>query len=940
MTTEKLNVLRFNKMPLLFLVVVSLSISSCSTVRNAWTDFNAYFNTYYNAQNYFDRGVRQVEDQEVDYNPERPIRVHPTPAEVAQSDFEEAIERAVDIIYMHEDSRWVDNAVELIGKAYYYQHDFYSGAQNFDEIYNNAIDETRRQNAIMWRGKIYMEMEEYGAGISYLYNHLNSGEFDWDSQIEAETKLVLAQLYTYTEDWEEAKVYLQDGLQDISDRELRFRGWFLLGQVHEILGDYNNAIQAFEQAMDRRNEEFELLYYANLKKGEMMRNAGLHQEAYDHFHEMSRNDNFFEYLGDIEFHKANTLHQAGDIEEALDFYEVTLRQEVNPPSRRVNSRIYYNMAEIYRDHLLDYKMAAAYYDSSLTAMPDIEQMPKDFDVELMAESFGDYADLKTEVARMDSLLWLGTLDDEEFEAVIEEVREEKIREMEEEMRGQETATDVVVDEQDLEETDEIEDHGDSGFLNHLDRERSNRASQQFTAYWGNRPLVDDWRRGDAVRMAVQEGDTEEEVEEDEVIVDPEDADEEMAMQQVTVDIADVPFEEEDQVQMQKDLASASYEIGNVFFMSLDMPDSAAANYERIIENYPESDLVQQALYSLAEVYLSMDDTLMARDYAERLIDEHPGSMYAQRASERLDIPISDDALADTAVEDTTQKAWDELQEEFEDHYSQEYAEELRQFAYNYPDSEQAPLALYHASMAYINIAKEDTLFADLQKTKNSKQAEWEKEKANLESKRDSAKVILADTTDKTLSEDDEKYWKQWADTTFSEPDLSEYDPYKNAYWDSVRVVVANIQENYSDFTFNERLERIQDEIGKPDEPEPEEEEAEEPESEAREEELDYASCEELDREPEVLGGTDQFLRESEFQDTVNQMMLSGEFDITVIFDEEGNVIEVVYTEEDDPLGFMEELEEAILEYMQLSPPRIDEMEMKAKCTITMDLQYD
>lgn len=938
MTAEESKDLRFTRMPLLLLVVLMLGLSSCSTVRNAWTDFNAYFNTYYNAQNYFERGVRQVENQQVDYNPERPIRIHPTPAEVAQSEFEEAIARAVDIIHMHEDSRWVDNAVELIGKAYYYQHDFYSGAQNFDEIYNNAIDQTRRQNAVMWRGKIFLEMEEYGAGISYLYNHLNSGEFEWDPEIRAETKFVLAQLYTYTEDWEEARVYLEEGLQDISDRELRFRGWFLLGQVYEIQGDYNNAIYAFERAMNRRNEEFELLYYAHIKKGEMLRNAGMHQQAYDHFHDMSRNDNFFEYLGDIEFHKAKTLHMAGDIDEALDFYKVTLRQEINPPSRKVNSQIYYNIAEIYRDYHLDYATASAYYDSSLTAMPGIEQMPKDFDVELMAESFGEYAELKSETARLDSLLWLGSLDEEEFDAIIDEIRQEKIREMEEEMRAQESGTDVVVDQQDMEETDQIEDHGDSGFLNHLDRERSNRASQQFSAYWGNRPLVDDWRRADAVRLAVREREEEieEDVDEEELVLDPDDADEQMAMQQVTVDISEVPFEEEERTQMEKDLASASYEIGNVFFMSLDMPDSAAANYERIIENYPESDLVPQALYSLSEVYLSFQDSVIAREYGQQLVDDYPTTIYAERVSERLDIPIPEEALADTS-EDTTYVAWRQLQEEFDDQHSQEYAEELRQFAYNHPEAEQAPLALYHASMAYINIAKEDTSYAELQKTRTSKKAEWEEEKAYLESKRDSAQVLL-ESEDTTLTDDEKSYWQAWADTTISEPDLSEYDPYKNAYWDSVRVVLAELQQEYTDFTFNERLGRIQEEIGKPEEPEPEEDP--EADAEARDEDLEYAECEELDRSPEILGGTDDFLYQSGFQETVDQMMLSGEFDVTVIFDEQGTVLEVVYTEEDDPLGFMEELETAILDHMQLSPPRIDSMETKAKCTLTLELQYN
>lgn len=928
---QSINV-RFIRIPLLAIAVVALGLSSCTTARNAWVDFNAYFNTYYNAKTAFDQGVRQIENQDIVYNPERPIRIHPTPPQVGQNAFEETVLKSADIIHYHEDSRWVDNAVELMGKAYFYQQEFFSAAQNFDEIYHNAVDERRRQNAVLWRGKAFMEMEEYSAGITYLYNHLNSGEFEWAEQTKAEVKLVLGQLFTYAENWEEAEYYLTNGLEANSDRILSYRGHFLLGQVYERLDNSLEALMAYEVAMDRRNAEFDLQYHAHIKKGEMLRELGRYQETYDHFHDMSRNDNFYEFLGDIEYQKAKTLHAAGDIYESMEYYKITLQQEINPPSRKVNSLIYYQLAEIYRDYFQDYTIAAAYYDSSLTAMPNPDVMPVDHDVQLMAESFGEYADLKSRTARLDSLLWLGSLEDEEFDAVIDEIRQEKIRQLEEEMREQETSRDVVVHEQDLQESDDIDDIDDNGFLNHLNRERSNRASQQFTAYWGNRPLVDDWRRGDAVRLAVREGESEEDIDEDEVIVDPEEAGDQMVAQQVTVDISDVPFEPEEREEMRRQMAAASYEIANVFFLSLDMPDSAAVNYERVIKNYPDSDLVSQSLYSLTEVYLSLNDSIKAMEYAEQLIDEHPGTIYAHRTSERMGIPLPEEALRDTAS-DTTQIEWNRIREQLSDGYSRDHAEALRKFASNYPESEQAPLALYHASMAYINIARDDTVFAEMQNTRTRKKREWEQEHNYITAKQDTARTILE--ADTTLAENEMDYWQSWADTTVTEPDFSEYDPYTNAYWDSVRVVVAELQDNYQDFVLSDKLAVIQDEVGRPEQPEEAEDEA------VAEPEVNYefAECDELDRDPEVLGGTGAFFTRSGFQEIIDQMMLSGEFEVTVIMDEDGYVIDVLYTEEDDPLGFMEELEEAMLEEMRLTPPRIDNMQTKARCTITLELQY-
>lgn len=925
--------MRINTLSNLLLLLVLVTLVGCSTVQNAWYDFNAYFNTYYNAQNYYEEGLRQVENREIEYNPERPIRIHPSPEQVGQSDFEEASLKAAEIVHNHENSRWVDNAIELIGKAYFYQQDFFGAGQNFDEIYNNAIDETRRQNAVLWRSKVFMEMEEYSPGISYVTNHLYSDEFEWDSDIKAELQLVFAQLYTYTEQWENAEEYLREGIEEVSDRQKEYRAWFLLGQVQERMENWEDAWESYAEATSSRNEDFNLIFQAYMKKGEMMRNLGEYQMAYDHFFDMSRDDNFYEYLGDIEYQKARTLHLAGEVDEAVDQYKLTLRQEVNPPSQKYTALIYYGLAEIHRDIKLDYTLAAAYFDSSRTSTPSSEVMPENFDAELMAESYGEYAELKSTQARLDSLLWLGSLDDEEFDAVVEEVRQSKIEELREEMKEQERGPDMVVQQDDMEETDEMEAGDENGFLNHLNRERMTRASQQFNAYWGNRPLVDDWRRGEAVRLAIREREVDEDVEEDDVVLDPQDTeDEEAIAQQVTVDISEVPFDQEEKEEMQRRLASTAYEIGNVFFLSLDMPDSAAANYEGVIENYPESDLVSQSLYSLTEVYSSMGDTAKAREYAERLVADHPSTLFAQRISERMDIALPE--VYQDIKEDTSEVRWRELEAKVDEEFSSGNVDELRRFASRYPDSDKAPIALYHATMGYIQKAKDDTNFTGNLKKRDEKKAEWQEEEKYISTMRDSAQALLE--ADTTLSDEDQQYWQAWADTTISEPDFSEYDPYQNAYWDSARVMVAKISEEYQDFPLNSRLSEIQNEIGAPPEPETDEE----AETEGEEVDQDYVECDQLDEEPEILGGLDSFLERSGFQETIDQMMLTGEFDVTAVIDEEGYVVDVIYTEDEDPLGFMDELSEAMLEEMNLSPPLLDGDSVKAKCVLNLQLDYN
>src|SRR5690606_28621174 len=103
----------------------------------------------------------------------------------------------------------------------------------------------------------------------------------------------------------------------------------------------------------------------------------------------------------------------------------------------IRGRVHYAMAELYRDAYEDFITAAAHFD---TASTTIGQAGTDFglagtngdafaftkeaitDSKEQAETFGNFARVMREVVRMDSLLWLGSLDDAAFEEAVLEMR--------------------------------------------------------------------------------------------------------------------------------------------------------------------------------------------------------------------------------------------------------------------------------------------------------------------------------------------------------------------------------------------------------------------------------------------------------------------------------------------------------------------------------------
>lgn len=906
---------------LFILTSTFLVLAGCGmTLRSGWADFNAYFNTYYNASTTFNRAYEQVERQNrrEQINPERPIRIHRTPPRVAQNEFEEVILTSADILRNHNESRWIDNAIELIGKSYFYQQQYFSADQKFIELYNNALTPQRRQNAIIWRGRVFLEMSEYNAGINYLSNQLFASDLEWDEQNRAEVKLILAQLYVAQERWDEAENTLSEALPLVNNRVLRFRGNFLHGQLLEIQGDYDRAFDAFTVSTHRSNIEFPIVYHAKVKMGEMARNLGDYQWAYNHFRGMSRDDKFYEFLGDIEYQMARTMHLSGNIEDSEILYERLLRRNVSQPSREGRSKIYYGLAEIHRIEYLNFSLAAAYYDSSARQANDLKRMPFNYDAQILARSFGDYARLTSESSRLDSLLWLGQLNEAEFDSVITIVRERKVKEMQRQAReSRQTGNMIVMDDMQLEQADEITDNG---FLNHKNAQITRQMNQAFSAYWGPRPLVDDWRRQEAVRSAIVEREEMEPEEVDEMLEGVQPQQEE---QQILVDVSEVPFTEEAQGKTRQQIAAAEYEIGNVFFLTLNMPDSAANHYTRVVNRYPDSRVAPQALYTLSELYTVEGDSAQATLYASRLVDEYPRTIYARRISERFGFDLEEDEFIMTR-EDTIRIAYDDIIAAYHENPGLETAEKLREFRKEYPDSDKAGLALYRSALEYLENARKDPDYVVKSTERDNKLREWRLKENQFRVLQDSAKVMIQDTT---LTESELDKWNAIADSSLTSPDMRDYFPYVGAKWDSARVILADISENFANFTRRQQVELLYDEIKIPAE---------------RPTEIDPDKIYEsdvLDSPPKRKTDIQEFLDESGFQEVVDEFMVSGILSVMVTVGADGIPTEINLGQDYDDLGMTDSLTEAILNYMEFEPALIDGQPVKATFELELELNY-
>ena len=632
---------------------------------NRYNNFRAYYNTFYNARRAFDAGEEALELSERQIDRSRFVSIFPATQSGSSSggaQFEQAIEKSADLLRERPDSKWADDALLLIGKAYFYQNNFVGAEGKFRETVAAALERDQFEladEARFWLGRTLVGSERYEEATSLLEEGLARPDIrpEWRSRLQ----LVLGELYVQQRQWADAAEALRMGIPKTAEKDLSGRAQFLLGQVLEADGRYEEAAAAYADVAHHR-PIYELNYAAKLSEALVLGiDAGNTEHALSLIRRMRRDGKNFQNRAEVELAYARLLGAADQMDEAEQRFNMLLYDE-DFRSNRVRGETYYRYAEFFRDEANDYVRAAAYFDTAATNIrsePGREELVTRValrDVRRSAEVYRSYASIATELAETDSLLYLGSLGAEDFRAAIAAIESARLRQWEDEQRilaerraGQGFGNTPIarggefpVEGDEGGRTFGVETGMEAGFLNYRDPARSQDALLAFERVWGERPLAPNWRRLQALQSAVVEGSG------PEGGPDQGQDDRGNTTGPPPLDISNVPRTAEAQDRVRSQRAELRYELGNVFFLSLAKPDSAASWYGLVVSQDADQPVVTRARYALAEVHGAQGRDAEAEVLYRQVIEDQPLSAQAAQARERLGLPpLEQEATVDT-----------------------------------------------------------------------------------------------------------------------------------------------------------------------------------------------------------------------------------------------------------------------------------------------------
>lgn len=272
---------------------------------------------------------------------------------------------------------------------------------------------------------------------------------------------------------------LNESVGRIPDRANNERGFFLIGQLNEQVGNPQAAFEAYDK-VGKYYTNYDLQFAAKKKKAEVARDLGDIDEAIKVFRDMVRDDKNTEFISELNYELGKSEQIKGNSERSRDIYLSILRDPLNKPNNKVKALTYNGLAELNRFEFDNFTLAAAYYDSSARLNIAADQLPQDYDARNLADSFGTYADLKFQVYEQDSLLWLGSLSEEAFDSVLKEIEAQKLAELERLREEQEQRRNTLVNVG-SDNSNQQNNDSENGFLNVRNPILIAEASERFQA---------------------------------------------------------------------------------------------------------------------------------------------------------------------------------------------------------------------------------------------------------------------------------------------------------------------------------------------------------------------------------------------------------------------------------------------------------------------------
>lgn len=538
---------------------------------------------------------------------------------------DDVVKKASLIPDRHQNSKWLDNALVLLGKARLYKGQFTDGIETLRYVNAKGRDEDDKHEGLIWLMRAYVETKDYNSALSVaeylrsqLLNDKNTQEF----------YLVKALLHQQKQEYPLAVGIIEEALKLMSKGPQTARLHFVAGQLYDLLEKPQAATFHYAQ-VSRNRPSYDLGFFARMNDLQnqaitdptLSTEGGFRRLLNDRKNSDLR-DRVYYTMGVIETRKKN-------YPKAIQFFKESVKQTTTNTSQVPFT--FLEIAKVYYDKLQNYELAKAYFDSSLTLLPkESAQYQKIADRKEVLDEFVKHL---TTIRSEDSLQRLSQMNpatlDKFLDGVIEKEIEAQERKIKEAERLVEQARALNANANNTFEGDPK----DRFVL--YDPMTVSRGKAEFQQRWGSRKLEDDWRRGAKVSSLFTQDNN--------VVAAPNAPNNPTVKADFGGDLTkltkgspewkarkdalyrNIPLKKQELDASNQRVEDAMYKLGKIYKFNLEEPLNAVKTFKETIGRFPSTNYKPEIYYLL---YLT-DAKDQQAAWKEKLAAEFPGSSYTR-----------------------------------------------------------------------------------------------------------------------------------------------------------------------------------------------------------------------------------------------------------------------------------------------------------------------
>jgi tetratricopeptide (TPR) repeat protein len=338
---------------LVFFIPV-LFITGCGV----WEDFTTYFNLYYNTADAFDEAEKSIYNQKRELFSTEDLDI---PA-ATTTQLTKVIEKASKILQFHKNSSFIDDALMMLGKSFYYQKNYQKALRKFQELITAQSGSSLSLETYLWIGKSEMKLKDYKNALATLDAVIDTAAMRKDEDILKGAYVEEIVYHLQNKNLVNAITLSKQLIGVISDKEVIAEVYYELGKLYLQTDDINNSVEALKK-VNNYSPTYEVEVRANIELAKALRKSGKNEDALSILEHMGNKNKYTENYSEIDLETGITLSELGRNDEAVELFSYIDTTYGNTP---YSGSARFRKAELYELKLKNFDSASVYYQKAVS----------------------------------------------------------------------------------------------------------------------------------------------------------------------------------------------------------------------------------------------------------------------------------------------------------------------------------------------------------------------------------------------------------------------------------------------------------------------------------------------------------------------------------------------------------------------------------------------